>query len=968
MAQEIVITSVRRGLDGGSGYQPVLRTRGMKQAVAERLQIRSGYSHPYPFGDPRNPVVFIHRIERVAGQTLNVLGRICDAGSDDTGRSNFLAHMAALEDTEARRKTSGPADVARRFAFKTTWNEQPREADPPTVIGADRSPAPCAAWRAAGLDPGLAGDLAEAAASGKETRLIVRQGDDVLALFADAIALLPPAKRWQVTFNTCEIEPFDATWRAVREDLPQARSWRGSPGVIDFTNSATKGSDSIYARFARGEASALPWQAPASDSAKPSTAVATSSPQSPPAEESSQQAPGPVVHHASETQVPPVAPSSPGDTAPPPPDVPSPPAGPKKRNYLEHVERVALDRDQREHAAPTQSKALRYAGPAAVVMLLLMLIGGFAAISLNPELGARLASILFGTEDSGAKQVALAEPDGTGKGSTSLGEAEQAERKRRDDETARNKKRAEEAARVALEEKQKQKTADDERKALQRKQEEADEEAAKQKALANILKKQKTAYDAIAKHEPITLEDLPVAGGIGGGPQKQAVICRLDPDNLLDLSFDLAVPSNNPLSEKQPFEAAVQLSAEQRLSWQISATPTRTIDKDTNAKPIPLATISVADGQLVLKPARNEILGNQLFSHLRQSVLLVKARNPEQPDTVAGVVKAIQLVRPVAKGPFEVDLLSSSIKIDLYPPRGMFADTTAGKQEGFPLNAVVEYEIAYGFTLNGTPKQEVHSCKWTSSETKSFLPLLQCPETPKVPQSPPTFVGLSIAFGAELSALKITPEVMGPGNKLFDLDAIGRDVRESDDEFQKGLNIQERQLANKIRPFCGPVDGINVNNLNSFIKLHGRDLAEHFQPDACAAWMKDCQQILGQAAQVPRPGTSQGGSNGVALTKVSAAEFERNIAPFRAQWQQVFVSRIQEWTADYAKRQQEQLTQARKDFTPLRTPVQVTVRTITTTAAKDETKYTVTLLKGDPEGEPQSNSGAPPPASARPQL
>ena len=117
MAVELVITSARKGLDGGSGYQPVLRTKGLKPAIAERLQLRSGYPHPYSHGDRRNPVVFVHRIERVGGETLHVLARICDAGSDHTGRSNFLAHLVAIDDGEARRKGSGPADVIRRLAF-----------------------------------------------------------------------------------------------------------------------------------------------------------------------------------------------------------------------------------------------------------------------------------------------------------------------------------------------------------------------------------------------------------------------------------------------------------------------------------------------------------------------------------------------------------------------------------------------------------------------------------------------------------------------------------------------------------------------------------------------------------------------------------------------------------------------------------------------------------------------------------
>jgi hypothetical protein len=540
-----------------------------------------------------------------------------------------------------------------------------------------------------------------------------------------------------------------------------------------------------------------------------------------------------------------------------------------------------------------------------------------------------------------------AEPDVSAVHALSLGEAEQAERKRRYDETSRNKKRAEED--------RKRKAADEERKALEQKQTEAAEQAVEQQAGADKVKKQKIAYEAIAKHESITLQDLPIAGEIGEGTPKQAVICRLEPDNLLELSFDLAVPSDT-LSEGQPYEATVQPSSEQRVSWQISATPTRLIDKDSNAKPIPLATISVTDGQLVLKPARNEILGNQLFSLLRQSVLLVKARNPEQPDTAAGVVKAIQLVRPVAKEPFEVDLLSSSTKIDLNPPRGIFADTTAGKQEGFPRNAVVEYEIAYGFTLNGEPKQEVYSRKWTSSETMSFLPLLQCSETPKVPQSPLTVVGLSIAFGAGLSALKITPEVTGPDEHAFDLAKIRSIVRESDDEFQKGLNIQERQLGNKIRPFCGLVDDVNGKKLDAFIMLHERDLKSHFKPEAYAVWIKDCLQIHREATQVPRPGAVWRGP-GMGLAVVTEAEFATSIASIRDRWQQVFVPRIQEWAADYAKRQQEQSTQMRKYFSCLRSPALVTVRRIGIAAVdKDGNKHPVILARTEPQESTQKET------------
>ena len=85
MASELIITSARKGLDGGSGFQPVLRTRGMAPSLAERIRIRAGYSHPYTQGDARNPIVFVHRTERVGGENLHFLIRLADAGSDHTG-------------------------------------------------------------------------------------------------------------------------------------------------------------------------------------------------------------------------------------------------------------------------------------------------------------------------------------------------------------------------------------------------------------------------------------------------------------------------------------------------------------------------------------------------------------------------------------------------------------------------------------------------------------------------------------------------------------------------------------------------------------------------------------------------------------------------------------------------------------------------------------------------------------------
>ena len=46
MIGRIVITSVPQGLDGGTGFQPVLRTQGLNPSIAKRLALRASYAHP----------------------------------------------------------------------------------------------------------------------------------------------------------------------------------------------------------------------------------------------------------------------------------------------------------------------------------------------------------------------------------------------------------------------------------------------------------------------------------------------------------------------------------------------------------------------------------------------------------------------------------------------------------------------------------------------------------------------------------------------------------------------------------------------------------------------------------------------------------------------------------------------------------------------------------------------------------
>ena len=126
MLGRVVITSVPRGLDGGAGFQTVLRTHGMQPSVAERLAGRAAYPHPFPFGDPRNPHVVFHRIERVGDRTIHMLGSIRDAGGSYTGRSNHLAELIAIDSAETRGLPGGPGFAALEFPWLGRWTGEPR--------------------------------------------------------------------------------------------------------------------------------------------------------------------------------------------------------------------------------------------------------------------------------------------------------------------------------------------------------------------------------------------------------------------------------------------------------------------------------------------------------------------------------------------------------------------------------------------------------------------------------------------------------------------------------------------------------------------------------------------------------------------------------------------------------------------------------------------------------------------------
>ncbi len=244
MSQEIVYTSSPQGLKLGSrGFCTVASTPGMASSLAERLESLSGYRHLYPPQDPQarlNPIAWSHLLLTVGGRRYHVLSRIADAGLDYSQRSNKLAHHVALDANEL--PLGGPAWCLAHDNFMlTAWNEPPRLLNSGRVPPRGEHPAQvCAAWQRLTGDAGWAGVLAQTAETKRDAYLLFSPGMDLMPLMVEALSLLPPARRWEVSFSTyvTRLPPgVECRWRCIVADSDEAIAARRAPGatVIDLT-------------------------------------------------------------------------------------------------------------------------------------------------------------------------------------------------------------------------------------------------------------------------------------------------------------------------------------------------------------------------------------------------------------------------------------------------------------------------------------------------------------------------------------------------------------------------------------------------------------------------------------------------------------------------------------------------------------------------------------------------------------
>jgi hypothetical protein len=636
----LVITSVPRGLGGGGGIQPVLRTAGMPLAVSQRLSEIAAYPHPYSGGDPRNPHVFLHRIDRIGGRLLHLLAALRDAGASYTGRSNHLAELLVIDDDVVVGLPAGPAFAARHFPWITGWEGEARE-EPAESVGRlpvhdpqDPEPngraAECPRWQEATGDAGWAGELAKAFLEGRNAVIEINasQQEIVLQLFVEALRLLPVRDRWRVTFNTCELEFFPAAWRARRLDLPLVGPQPGSNDLRlvldDIRRDGRRASDHGFSRFARGEAAA-PWHATAT---APGGARSTGSVDVQPT----------AVGHGPGRERWGVSPGSSAD---------------------ELVrDRLARLREHRHRTAGSRPVALpagdaRRAGtwiPAAIAAV--VAAAAALAVTILP-LAPRVAARSNSSE------------------SRSLNASIQKNEERKDAENRRQKAEEAEARQQAEVKKAEANRREQERDARLQKEEAEKKRAAvaAQKETAEertALQKRRHAAFSAASLEKTDYRPAEPPPGPRPSPSDHVHLCDLDAEHPVGLTLSFA---SVPAPDTEPLEVGPPID---HLTWPVTTEVRDTFISGKSRRRTVCHLVATPEGQLRLRwpqDRKDRVTSweDPVFVALQNSLLLVSAIDPDSQDAKPILRRKIAFTKPIDPVQLTLDPLAGQYDVDFEP-------------------------------------------------------------------------------------------------------------------------------------------------------------------------------------------------------------------------------------------------------------------------------------------------------------
>lgn len=262
MAFELIYTSAERGLRPGTrGYCTVAYTQGLRPENIQFLEALSSYKDLYALHHPQagsSPVAHSHCRSTMNGRGVSILSRVAPALADHTQRSNKMAHHVVLESAE--RPGGGPAWLCQQANFfRETWDAPPCRIETVKAIPQGDAPARAAtAWAAATGDAGWAGALAHAFLSrpGAPATIVYEPGTPILELVAEALALIDPEKRWNVTFNTYFNTLAAGTTCAWRCCVPNSDCLRGARRnprafILDLTGALGAPPENDLVRCAR---------------------------------------------------------------------------------------------------------------------------------------------------------------------------------------------------------------------------------------------------------------------------------------------------------------------------------------------------------------------------------------------------------------------------------------------------------------------------------------------------------------------------------------------------------------------------------------------------------------------------------------------------------------------------------------------------------------------------------------------
>jgi hypothetical protein len=498
----------------------------------------------------------------------------------------------------------------------------------------------------------------------------------------------------------------------------------------------------------------------------------------------------------------------------------------------------------------------------------------------------------------------------------------------------------------------------------------AEQESKLQTTLPNQRKAE--AFAALKQLPEAVATDLPLPNGPSGQFDKVIDLGAFSPDDLIDHSFALAVPSEEidgtkfnptivPTTDANPTEWMIQFS------------------KGVDLRPIHLATLAAEKGRLSIRAGHKNVVKNPAFYYLRRSVLLVKAGDPSKPDEPAKVQRAIQLVRPVMAGELaDVSMLPSDEKGSTVHKRTLPFPPAIVPQRGqdrapaLPSrDLTIDYELRFDYEPEGTKKAATYP---RGLGATPFQALLNCPPASSIPAEPPTAIGVTIKISEADGAMFIVPRTEGPGKDYFDLGKLALIVTKTDEEYEKWKRrtiFLVKKRVESIRT-C-PVDMIEkvLNDWEKLKREYGSDIAKFLDDrdpaNAFAEWEQECSRILEYAQRVAPAGalsvgTPQAGVGGTPRLK-TPQQYEAEMQRPRAEWQRMFSDTIEKWADDYTRRHESEADSVRNAFGPLRSSVKVAVTSISCVAYDaDGVAYTVVLatprdagmaMQSDPAGQVQ---------------